>query len=219
MKVNDDSLKAAQNLWNYLKLDQSLIHCDCMIAMGSHDLRVAEHAAKLTMDGWAPILVCSGGFGRLTENLWKKSEARQFANAAFAAGVPAERILIEDQSSNTGENIHFSKKLLKTKGITAQKVLLVHKPYMERRSLATALKVWTEAEYCIASPPITFENYATDAIPLDQLIHIMVGDFQRILVYPEKGFQVPQEIPEDIMSSFQKLLDTGFTEHVLSASH
>ena len=232
-----ECLKAAQVLWDYLKLNQPLSRCDRIIAMGSHDLRVAEHAAKLILDGWGSFLVCSGGFGRLTKDLWHKTEAQYFSQIAVQAGVPPERILIEERSTNTGENICFSRDLLEKKGISIQKVLLVHKPYMERRALATALNYWPQVDYCVSSPPISFKDYPTtlrhpsekqkadahesiypNEITLDQLIHIIVGDFQRILLYPEKGFQVEQNVPEEAMASFNTLMKAGFTDQVIHNS-
>ena len=186
--------------------------------MGSHDLRVGEHAAMLMLEGWGSLLVCSGGFGRLTAKLWDKSEAKQFAEIAIQAGVPSDRILIEDQSTNTGENIQFSKTLLGKGNIPVQKVLLVHKPYMERRALETAQKIWPQVEYCVSSPPISFRDYANEEISLEQLIHIMVGDFQRILLYPEKGFQLAQDVPEETMRAFTFLIEAGFKEQLIKDS-
>ncbi len=209
-------LDAARILWNYLKLDQQPEKSDCLIAMGSHDLRVAEHAAQLTLAGWAPVLVCSGGLGRLTRAIWHEPEARQFAKIAMRAGVPAGQILIEDQSANTGENMRFSKELLSSHDMNVRRALLVHKPYMERRALATALKVWPEIEYCVSSPSLSFDEYPTEGISRNQVIHIMVGDFQRILEYPSLGYQVPQEIPEDVMQAYQKLVEVGYSDQALS---
>lgn len=210
-----ECVKAAQILWDYLKLDQPLTRCDCIIAMGSHDLRVAEYAAKLVLEGWAPLLICSGGFGRLTKNLWMKSEAEQFAEIALEADVPAEQILIEDQSTNTGENICISRDLLDKNNITIQKVLLVHKPYMERRALATALNFWARMEFCVSSPPISFQDYPNELISQEEFIQIMVGDFQRIQRYPQMGFQVVQDIPAETMTAFNNLVEAGFTKYII----
>lgn len=209
--ANAETKEAARILWNYLKLDQPLERCDCLIAMGSHDLRVAAHAARLFLDGWAPLLVCSGGLGRLTRAIWREAEARQFAAIAVGAGVPENKILIEERSTNTGENMRFSKELLARRGIRVRSALLVHKPYMERRALATALRVWPEIAYRVSSPPIPFEQYPTDEIPLEQVIAIMTGDFRRILEYPALGFQIPQEVPAEAMTAYEKLAGFGFT--------
>ena len=124
-------------------------------------------------------------------------------------------MLIEDQSTNTGENIRFSRDLLGKTDIAVQKVLLVHKPYMERRTLATALKFWPQMEYCVSSPPISFNDYPNETIALDELIHIMVGDFQRIQLYPQKGFQVFQDIPAKTLDAYNFLVKSGFTKHVI----
>ena len=93
---------AAKTLWNYLRLDNILVKSDVIIAMGSHDIRVAEHATNLLLYDWAPLLVFSGGLGRLTAGSWKRPEAEVFAEAAMDQGAPAERILVENLSSNTG---------------------------------------------------------------------------------------------------------------------
>lgn len=215
-EVNAEVREAARTLWDYLRLDQSPQHSDCIIAMGSHDLRVAEHAALLYLEGWAPLLVCSGGLGRLTREIWHEAEAEKFAEIAVIAGVPPQRILVENRSANTGENILFSKELLIRQGFLINRAFLVHKPYMERRALATALRLWPEIEYCVSSPRISFEDYPNADIPLHQMIEIMVGDFQRILEYPALGYQIPQEMPATAMRAYEKLVGFGYTSQTLS---
>ncbi len=59
---------------------------DVILALGSHDLRVATRAAQLYLDGWAPLLVCSGGLGNLTSGIWTESEADKFAAIADSNG-------------------------------------------------------------------------------------------------------------------------------------
>jgi uncharacterized SAM-binding protein YcdF (DUF218 family) len=208
-------LPSAKILWKYLQMNQPLQKSDVVIAMGSHDLRVAAYAAQLVLEGWAPLLICSGSFGRLTSSIWQESEAARFAAAAVEKGLSQKKILQEDRSTNTGENLLFSKSLCKKHGIPTRTVLLIHKPYMERRVWAAACKIWPEPQAAVSSPPISFKAYPTKAIPLGQIIHIMVGDFQRILVYPEKGFADPQPIPDEVMDAFDLLMLNGFTQHLI----
>jgi len=207
----EDILAAARTLWDYLKLNQPLVKSDCLIAMGSHDLRVAEHAARLFLDGWAPLLICSGGLGRLTCEEWDQPEAIKFLRVAQQGGVPPERILVEDRSANTGENILFSKALLEKKGLVVHSAILVHKPYMERRAYATARNYWPDVIFTATSPPIVFESYATAEIPLRTVIEALAGDFQRVRAYAQKGFQIPQPIPPETQSAFEVLRRGGFT--------
>jgi hypothetical protein len=43
----------------------------------------------------------------------------------------------------------------------------------------------------------------------------MVGDLERIKLYPEKGFQIYQEIPEDVWAAFEELVNAGYTRHLV----
>lgn len=212
-KPKKEILTQARILWDYMKLGQPLQKADCVIAMGSHDLRVAEYAAQLVFGGWAPLLVCSGGLGRLTDKIWHEPEARKFARVAENAGIPKDQILIEDQSANTAENLRFSRELLASKKIYIHSAILVHKPYMERRVWATVKIVWLELECLISSPPLEFLEYPNQQIPMEDVIQIMVGDFQRILIYAERGFQTPQVIPSHVMDAFAYLVKAGYDHH------
>jgi uncharacterized SAM-binding protein YcdF (DUF218 family) len=213
--LDEEILKQAQIVWDYLKLGQPLQKADCVIAMGSHDLRVAEYAAQLVLDGWAPLLVCSGGLGRLTENIWHETEARKFARVAEKTGIPINQILIEDKSSNTAENLKFSQALLIKNKIRISSAIWVHKPYMERRVWATVGVVWPELQSIVSSAPFALMDYPTRDIPMADVIQIMVGDFHRILVYAKMGYQIAQEIPENVMSAFNYLVGRKYGKHLV----
>jgi hypothetical protein len=44
---------------------------------------------------------------------------------------------------------------------------------------------------------------------------LMVGDLQRILLYPAKGYQISQAVPESVQLAFEKLVDLGYTQQLL----
>ncbi len=215
LMIKTEAISLAKKIWDYHHVNQSLVKSDCILALGSHDTRVAERAAELYLEGWAPLLIFSGGLGRLTDSLWTESEADLFAKIAIQKGVPEKNILIENRSTNTGENIQFTKQLLSEKGLDLQTFILVQKPYMERRSFATFAKNWPEKSFVVTSPQIAFEDYPTEEISLQKVIHIMVGDLQRIKIYPEKGFQIYQEIPADVWDAYEKLVAMGFDEQLI----
>ena len=214
-EMNNKILQLAKKLWDYHHVNHVLEPADCILALGSHDLRVAERAADLYLEGYAPILILSGGLGNFTKGLWTKSEADLFAEVAVKKGVPERDILIENKSSNTGENILFTQLLLKEKGLDPKRFIVVQKPYMERRSLATFKKHWPEKELMVTSPQISFEDYSNEEIPMERVINIMVGDLQRIHLYPEKGFQIYQEIPADVWQANEELIALGFDQHLV----
>ena len=205
----------ARILWDYHHMNHELVKSDVILALGSHDLRVAERAAEVYLQGWAPLLVCSGGLGNLTSGLWTETEADQFARIAINMGVPADAVLVENRSTNTGENIIFSERLLREHQLDPQNFIVVQKPYMERRSYATFKKHWSDKNVVITSPQISFDEYATDDIPLGRVIEIMAGDLQRIKEYPAKGFQIHQDIPENVWLAFERLVQLGFNGHLI----
>lgn len=215
MKTTDGP---ARIIWEYHLMHQKLGKADCMLALGSHDLRIAKHAAKLFLDGWAPLLICSGGVAHKSDLLatgWDKPEAEVFANVAVNMGVPKEKILIENRSTNTGENIRFTKELLAQHCLVPKRIIVVQKPYMERRAYATLKREWPEQEFIVTSPPLSFDEYSNKEIPKDAVINIIVGDLDRIKRYGENGLQIPQEIPEEVWSAFRELVRRGYTKHLI----
>ena len=206
---------AAKKLWEYHHMHHELKQSDCILALGSHDLRVADRAAELYLAGLAPVLISSGRLGNLTSDIWTVPEADQFAEIAVKKGVPPPAILIENKSTNTGENILFTRKLLADEGLDPSSFIVVQKPYMERRSYATFKKHWPEKEVLVTSPQFSFETYPTSDISPEKVINIMVGDLQRIKLYPSKGFQIPMDIPADIWAAYELLLSSGFDKHLV----
>ena len=218
----DDRIRAlAEIIWHYHQLNHQLTHADAILVLCSHDKAVAERGAQLFLDGWAPLLIFSGGLGSITKTLWQEPEAAQFAEIAVAMGVPRARILTEDKSTNTGENILFTKQLLADRGLDPGTFIVVQKPYMERRSYATFRKLWPEKSLLVTSPRVSFDQYlrkySNAALSIDDVIDIMVGDLQRIRVYPDKGFQIHQDIPDDVWDAFEELVRAGYDKRLVSS--
>lgn len=188
---------------------------DCIFVLGSYDMRTAEYAADLFLEGYAPWLLMSGRFGKLTTTLFKKTEAEVFADIAVARGVPRDKILIEDKSTNTEENVTFSRKLLDDKGFHFNSFILVQKPYMERRMYATFKNFWPEKECVVTSPQISYEDYPNKNISKELMINSMVGDLQRIKEYPACGFQIPQDIPMEVWNAYEQLVTAGYTKFLI----
>jgi uncharacterized SAM-binding protein YcdF (DUF218 family) len=197
-----------ETLWDYMQLKHQLKPADCLLVMCSNDLRVAEHAAKLYQQKLAPLIVFSGGKGRFTDGLFDKSEAEIFAEIAQAAGVPSDAILLETQSTNSGENVRFTHQLLEDSGILCDSVILVQKPFMERRAIATFEKQWQSpySQLQVSSTAHPFFEYINEDMPLMMVLEALMEDYSRVKTYPEKGFQTEQVIPENVESSYQALL-------------
>ncbi len=214
--ITDEIITLSEKLWNYHHMHHVPQKSDCILVLGSHDTRVVDRAAQLYLEGYAPTLIFSGGLGRLTDGLWNEGEADKFARIALEKGVPKEAVLVENRSTNTGENILFTQQLLQEKNLAPQTFIVVQKPYMERRSYATFKKHWPDKTLIVTSPQIPFNEYATIEIPLEKVINIMVGDLQRIKIYYEKGFQVYQEIPDDVWEAYERLVELGYDKQLIA---
>ncbi len=198
-------------IWDYHLLHHPLQKADCIFALGCHDEGVAITAADLFLEGWADLLLISGGVLFNTE----KTEAEYFQNIALQKGVPEEKILIENHATNTGENFQFAGELLKQHRLHPNKFIVVQKPYMERRTYATGMVQWKGKELILASEKTSFEEYMQKGIPRDLILNTMVGDLQRIKFYPQKGFQIYQEIPAHIWDAYEELVALGFDKRLI----
>ncbi len=212
--------KYAKILWEYHHLNQIPKKADCILALGSHDLHVAERAAELFLEGYSKLIVFTGGFGRITQKIWGIPEAQKFREIALMKGVPAENILVECNSTNTGENLRNSWELLNEKKLDIKSFLIVDKPYKERRAYATFNKQWPQkVENVVTSPQFSFEEYCefykNGEITIYDFYNIMVGDLQRIDLYGKNGYQIEQEIPGDVWEAYEKLIEMGYTEQLI----
>ena len=215
MELTDDIRAAAQVIWDYHHVNHELRPADAIWVLCSHDLRVADRAVEIYRRGLAPLVVFSGGFGNFTDGVFEKPEADLFAERALELGVSEAVILRENQSTNCGENVLCTQRLLAEKDVVMRSAIAVQKPYMERRTLATIGKQWPELEFTVTSPQLTFEDYCHEEIPMEKVIGIMVGDFQRVMEYPKLGFQTAQPVSPEARTAFEFLVDEGFTWHLM----
>jgi uncharacterized SAM-binding protein YcdF (DUF218 family) len=206
----------ARALWDYHHVHHSVEPAEVIVVLCSHDTRVAERGAELHLQGLAPLIVFSGNVGALTRGLWDRPEAEVFAEVARKRGVSGDRILIEPRATNTGENVVFTRRLLEERGSLPRTALAVQKPYMERRTLATFASRWPDLDVRVTSPQIDFDDYPTAQITREDVLHIMVGDFQRLLVYAERGWQTRQEVPDEVRRAWERLVAAGYTRHLIA---
>lgn len=216
MKKTDQQF--AQTLWDYMRLDHPLEKADVIIGLGSTDLRTAHWCAKLYRESLAPRILFTGARGRMARDVFKDNEADLFANVAISDGVPESDIIREPKAMNTGENILCSYQALKEIGEIPKKIILVTKPYMLRRAYATFKKQWPDQKCQIICSGVneTFEEYCNNRdYPFDYVVNVMVGDLQRIIEYPKLGFQIKQEVPDEVLNAYSKLVERGYTKQAM----
>ncbi|MBI0299009.1 YdcF family protein [Streptomyces sp. PRKS01-29] len=205
----------ARRLWVYHQMGHTVRPCSVAIGLGSHDLGVADTAVSLYERGLVPLLVFTGANSPTTRKRMPRGEAVHYRERALELGVPGSAVLIESQARNTGENIRFSRALLEESGVDVSSVLLISKPYEERRAYATARKLWPEVEFVSASTPMTFDEYLDSIGDPRLVIDMLVGALQRLLIYPDQGFMIRLTVPDDVMEAYDRLRGDGFTSRVV----
>ena len=128
-------MEPLQILWDYLGMHQAPEKADCIVGFGNFNTNIARRAAELYCQGYAPKVLFTGGLGRNTAGLLPEPEAVRFARVAMACGVPEADILMETESTNTAENILFTRRLLEERGIPHSHLLGVHQPLWSGGSL------------------------------------------------------------------------------------
>ena len=214
--ITESEWAAARLIWDYQHMHHQLRPAEAAIALGSHDLGVADFAAQLYHRGLFPKLVFTGANSPTTIARFPRGEAEHFRERAISLGVPAHAILIELRATNTGENIAFSREVLRAANVKADTVILVCMPGMERRAYATCRKVWPDVEAICASEPVGFDEYVASFDHPHLVIDDLVGDLQRVIEYPRLGYAIRQDVPESVRAACTELLSSGFTSRELS---
>ena len=213
-----DFMQPLQVIWDYLGMHQEPQKADCIVGFGNFNDNIARRAAQLYHQGYADRILFTGGLGRNTRGLLPETEAARFARVAEECGVPGDAILREDRSTNTKENILFTRDLLTQLGLPRDHILGVHQPFMERRICAALGVYWPEVRITVTSPQVTIPEYLADAkrqgITENAAVSVIVGDFQRMDLYAQKGYQLPQEIPEEAWEAFRQLVAMGFDKQL-----
>ena len=208
-------MKNVQILWDFMHMGMEPERADVIVGFGCYDEDIPRRCAELYHAGYAPYVCFSGGLGRNTSNLWSKSEAERFAAIAIAEGVPESRIILENRSTNSAENLLFTPKVLAEAGVKAEKILAVHKPYMEKRLWAAMQIYWPDIHAVYTSPQVTIAEHIAHAEKIGMttrgVIETIVGDVQRMELYAKKGYQVPVEIPAEVRTAFDALVAQGYT--------
>jgi len=248
-----ENTQDVQVLWDYMCLRHDLSACTpphgspatVLLCLGSSDLRVATHAATLFEQGLATWLVFSGGVSNSIHsgakvNGWTLPEADVFAEEALRCGVDPSRILVERESTNTGENIRFSHTLLEARGIAVSSLIVVTKPYLSRRAFATLAKQWYtnigtspaagtsttfSATATVRTPPVFMSSSSASwsaflegsALSPRNVVCALVGEVQRIEHYaaPPFKYQIPLDMPLEVRTAGKRLAEKGFIDNLI----
>ncbi len=191
-------------LWKFLAVADAPVRSDVIFVFGSQDFRVPKHAASLYRCGYAPTVLVTGSFGRMTRDIFEKPEALVFKDVLVRSGVPLKSIVVESTAKNTLENVTRGLSLLRQNKVLCQSVLLVAKPFVMRRCAATfGLHAPTVSVSCC---PYS-EDLATsiDRAPID-FSRRLVAELDRIDRYARNGDIERQQISKELRIVAKKVL-------------
>ncbi|PXX52788.1 DUF218 domain-containing protein [Nocardia tenerifensis] len=216
-KIPEDLRPAIETLWDYNQMGHEIRPVDIAIGLGSHDLGVANHAARLYGRKMFPRIVFTGANAPTTIERFPRGEAVHYSEHAVNLGVPPEAILVEPRATNTKENIDFTRELLAEHGLLdgIRSVMLISRPYQQRRSYAICRKAWPEVDVTCSSQDMPLDYYIHEIGDIERVITMLVGDTQRIWVYSANDWAIEQDVPDEVRAAYDQLVDAGFTDRVL----
>lgn len=195
-----------RSLFNYLNLKVEPQKADIIIGFGHFDLKIPKRCAKLYQKGYAPKILFTGGIGAGTADL-QKPEARAFFDILKQdyPEIPEEDVLIEDQSTNTGENIEFSVNIVKQNSDLNFddenfSAILVANAVRQKRVDLTWQKHYPQSIVYNCPPHTTLEQeYELFQSKNRDLTELILSEIDKIKHYPAKGYIKEEKIPEKIL--------------------
>lgn len=151
---------------------------------GSHPEQ-PEYAARLYHDGYAPLLIPSGGLSVKLDR-WQgarakvdvyngdyRSDCAFFTDVLLKNGVPKQAIIAEDQSGHTRDNAFLSRRVADERGLAIQSAIIVCKSFHARRCLMLYQLAFPEAELLVCPVDcydITKDNWHQSEYGIDRVL-------------------------------------------------
>ncbi|GHV32854.1 hypothetical protein FACS18949_05150 [Clostridia bacterium] len=157
---------------------------------GGSDPAPSELAAKLYANGFAPLLIPSGGvsvktgkFNGVQRNAERydggyKTDCEFMTDVLMKNGVPAHAIIGEDKSGYTKENATLSRKVADGKGLTIKTAIVCCKSFHARRCLMCYQFAFPKTEILIA-PAEVFGINRDNWYTFDYGIERVMGELAR----------------------------------------
>jgi hypothetical protein len=106
--------------------------------------------------------------------------------------------------------------LLRDLGRDPQTFLVVHKPYAERRTLATARRRWPSKRVTVTSQRISFDDYCAGDIPVNRIFSMLAGEALRLEAYAASGLiDLDEPVPADLLIAAHALQAAGFSSRAV----
>ena len=205
----------ARLIFDYLRADDPLsaLPVDAVFGFGHFDLRIPRRCGELFSAGQARWIIFTGGVGAGTADLGQP-EANAFREELLRVftTIPSKQVFVENRSTNTGDNIRFTATLLAAHqpelalGRGLRSAILVVNPYRLRRVRLTWRKLQPDVNIAAIAPASDFvTECALFAAKSQPLVPQLVGEIDRLLDYPARGWIEAEPIPPAVLAAHARL--------------
>lgn len=173
--------KFLEELTNFIFLEDEPQKADVIFLPGSEEGVLAKTAARLYLEGYAPLIVPSGKYAKWTGHSMVdqfETESDHFAYLLMEEGVPEEAILKEREATYTYQNAINTRKLLDERGIKVKKALLCCQAYHARRSKLYYQILFPETEILVI-PTITKGITRDNWFKSRKMSDVVLGEIER----------------------------------------
>ncbi|WP_312267791.1 YdcF family protein [Pseudescherichia sp.] len=211
---------------------------DCIVLAGNAVIPTIDAACELAASYKIPLVI-SGGIGHSTPFLYSAIARHPRYNKVRTTGrteaaiigdiarqfwkIPVEKLILEERSTNCGENARFSWALIRKRSPDVKTLVVVQDPTMQRRTMATFARVLadTHDDVCCVSYPgftprlindgnaLTFQPKKEGLWPVERYLSLIPGELARLRDDSEgygpngRGFIVHVEMPDEIAHAWQ----------------
>lgn len=223
-----------------------------IVLAGNAVLPTINAAAQLAKASGLPLLI-TGGLGHSTTFLYAAVAQHPRYNHLRTTGlteagilariarefheVPEEQLIVEEKSTNCGENASFTRALLEARGELPARAVLIQDPTMQRRTHATFTRAWRGAasspqwlSYPAVQPvlengarAVQFREPSEGLWPVERYLSLVLGEIPRLRNdangYGPAGRDFIDDvvIPPEVLEAWQALHDepqlTSFLRH------
>lgn len=177
---------------DFIFMDDEPEKADIIFVPGNGYPQMAEHAAQLYRDGYAPLIMPSGKFSVVAQGfagvLAKKNrydknyhtECDFLTDVLLSNGVPDTAIIKEERATYTWENAKFSAELVKERGLKIKKAILCCKTHHARRAFMYYQKAFRDTKIIVCpsnADGITKDNWRQTEEGIDSV----TGEMTRII--------------------------------------
>lgn len=186
---------------------------DAVMGFGLFDLKLPRFCGDLFAQGRARRIIFSGGIGVGTGKLvGTEADAWRAELRRSHPAISDEHVIVENKSTNTGENLARTTELLAQShpslafGRGINRIILVASPSRVRRVRLTFRKQHPVVTAFAVCPPGTFDGErAAYAENNYNYVDHLVGELDRIVDYPARGYIAAEPLPAEIKAAHETL--------------